>query len=217
MDLQSAHNKVAVLGRSFPALPPSHVQGVTSTFLPGFPVLVLPWKSLAQQPSCLTVRRTFPGREHRAGSACCQEGVEASGPCAGSLQHPGVLPTPGRKTGRWHRGPHLLCPSCGSLQHAKLWLGRTQRACAPFASFFSVLGWLFSMLKCDFFAISCSFSKLVSGAALDGPVLPWLCSCRQLRRHFALGAFFSTWPSPSRQAAYKLCTWKMGPESSRHQ
>lgn len=101
--------------------------------------------------------------------------------------------------------------------HTKQWLGQSQRACAPFSSFFSVLGWLFSMFKCNFFAISCSCSRSLSGKALDGPILPWLCCCRQLRRHFALGAFFSTWPSPSRRAAYKLCTWKMGPESSRHQ
>lgn len=81
-------------------------------------------------------------------------------------------------------------PALPILWEPKLWVGQSQRACAPFPSFFSVLGWLFSMFKCNFFAISFSCSKLVSGEALDGPILPWLCCCRQLRRHFAPGAFF---------------------------
>lgn len=88
------------LGRCFPALPPSHVQGVTDTPGPGLscPGACLEKPGLTQA-SCLIARRTFPGREHRAGSACCQEGVEAPGGCAGSLQHPGMPSTPGRETG----------------------------------------------------------------------------------------------------------------------
>lgn len=88
------------LGRCFPALPPSHVQGVTDTPGPGLscPGACLEKPGLTQA-SCLIARRTFHGREHRAGSACCQEGVEAPGGCAGSLQHPGMPSTPGRETG----------------------------------------------------------------------------------------------------------------------
>lgn len=90
------------LGRCFPPLPAISIQGVTDTLLP------IPWASLC----CC-----FPGKAWHDSSllfnskedlcwegaqswfCCCQEGVEASGGCAGSLRHPGMLPTPAGRLG----------------------------------------------------------------------------------------------------------------------
>lgn len=95
-------------------------------------------------------------------------------------------------------------------------LGPSQRACAPFSSFPPVLGKLFCRFKYNFFPSPALAPSQCQEKLWMAPFSPGCAAAGSSEGTLLLG-FFSRGRILSWGAAYKLCRWKMGPESSRHQ